>query len=186
MLIKPVPNWYVTSPFGYRFHPIDNEWKGHSGVDLRAPTGTPIVAANSGIIEDATNSVCGNGMKIKGDEWITGYCHLSMFAVSDGDYVEAGELIGYSGNTGNSTGAHLHFTVRKDGELLDPEQVLYYTPNQTPINEPTITNNYNIPIPIVYPKPNYKKMFLILSCLFVGGGLIFLWTRNNKKKNNQK
>tara|TARA_R110000824_G_scaffold277857_1_gene466057 strand:- start:1377 stop:1922 length:546 start_codon:yes stop_codon:yes gene_type:complete len=180
MIIKPLDLWYITSSYGMRVNPVSGVYKLHNGIDLRAPTGTPIFAANSGTVSDVTNNICGNGIKISGLTWTTGYCHLSDFTVSDGDTVQAGDIIGHSGSTGNSTAAHLHFTVRKDGVLMNPEHVTYFNTIPEPIyNSPTI---YNSTIPEVNPTPNYKVMILVLSCFFVGGGLIWLWTRKNKKK----
>ena len=190
MLLQPLEEFYITSPYGMRLHPISGQYKMHNGVDLRASEGTPLIAANDGIVINASNNICGNGLIIDGSPYTTGYCHLSSISVNDGDYVRAGDLIGYTGTTGSSTAPHLHFTVKENGTRIDPATVAYYTnvieePPANTFNPPyfdpsLIDPSYNTSIP--EPKLNYNKMILIFSMLLVGGGLIFLWTREKNKK----
>lgn len=194
MLFKPIDNkyWKITSPFGNRVHPITGDIRFHNGIDLAAPVGTPIIATHDGIIKDASNNICGTGVKIVGDKYTTGFCHLDDYILFDGDNVKAGELIGFTGNTGASTGAHLHFNIRENGNFIDPENFPYYSFTTIPPitdapNYNTINNNdYNNNIPTTKPntiifKPNYKKMIAVFSLVIIGGGLIYLWTRDKNK-----
>lgn len=112
-----------TSPFGYRTHPIYGGRRLHAGVDVSAPTGTPIVAANDGLVIDARCSSGGYGCRIvidHGGGVASLYAHQSSFAVDVGTVVAAGDVIGSVGSTGASTGPHLHFEIRVDGVPTDP------------------------------------------------------------------
>ncbi len=119
-----VPTKYsrISSKFGYRWHPITGEWKKHKGVDLAAPKGTPIYATRSGQVTASTwDDSLGNFVKINhGDGYSSLYAHMTHYVVAKGDYVKAGELIGYVGSTGSSTGPHLHFGILYYGEYVDP------------------------------------------------------------------
>lgn len=112
----------VSSPFGYRIHPVYGDWRFHSGVDLDASYGSPIVASRSGKVTLATYDwsagyyVVINHM----DGFETKYLHMTHYIVSSGDYVTAGQVIGYVGSTGTSTGAHLHFGVYYNGTAVNP------------------------------------------------------------------
>lgn len=112
----------VSDWFGWRVHPVTGVWHLHDGIDLDASYGTPVAAVASGTVTTAGwLGGYGNAVKIDhGDGIMTMYAHLSEVAVSPGEWVEAGELIGYVGSTGNSTGPHLHFTVLVWGEPVDP------------------------------------------------------------------
>ena len=118
----PVPGHHrITSPFGYRMHPILKYRKFHTGVDIGAPNGTPVVSAGSGtVIASRFMSGYGNCIMIDHGGKVTVYGHLSSRAVSPGQSVSAGETIGYVGSTGMSTGAHLHFEVRVNGAVQNP------------------------------------------------------------------
>ena len=99
----------------------------HYGIDLAANTGTPIYAPANGTIETVfnMNRTCGNGIIIKHPSgYMTQYCHLSKVSVSRGESVSAGCLIGYTGNTGLSTGPHLHYAVKKDGYAINPRNFI--------------------------------------------------------------
>lgn len=121
-LYWPVPGHHrITSPFGYRIHPILKYRKLHTGVDIGAPNGTPVVSAASGtVIASRFMSGYGNCIMIDHGGKVTVYGHLSSRAVSPGQSVSAGETIGYVGSTGMSTGAHLHFEVRVNGAVQNP------------------------------------------------------------------
>jgi murein DD-endopeptidase MepM/ murein hydrolase activator NlpD len=117
----------LRSRFGYRVHPIFKTRKLHTGVDLAAKTGTPIYAAGDGVIEKAGWS-SGYGRytvirHVNGFE--TGYGHQTRFAegIKAGVRVKQGQLIGYVGSTGNSTGPHLHFEIKVNGRFVDPLSV---------------------------------------------------------------
>lgn len=119
----PIPDYtYISSEFGYRIHPISGEYKLHSGTDFAAPTGTPIYAADDGVVITASySSSAGNWIIIDhGDGLMTVYMHNSKLFVSVGDTVTKGENISLCGSTGNSTGSHLHFGVKLNGEYVDP------------------------------------------------------------------
>ncbi|WP_162452027.1 peptidoglycan DD-metalloendopeptidase family protein [Phytoactinopolyspora mesophila] len=122
----PVRNPYVTSPYGLRTHPITGERKLHDGTDFRARCGTPILASASGRVTGAGPRGA-YGLQVSLDHgrigditMATSYSHLSRFAVRQGQSVRSGEVIGWSGNTGLSTGCHLHFMVYAGGSLSDP------------------------------------------------------------------
>jgi hypothetical protein len=119
----PAPgNFRITSPFGYRTHPIFGGKSFHTGVDIAAKTGSPIVAANDGtVIRAGWNNAYGNVVFIDhGGGIVTVYAHNSELLVSNGAKVTRGQQISKAGSTGNSTGPHLHFEVRKNGDYQDP------------------------------------------------------------------
>jgi len=124
-LSKPIDT-YITSPFGMRFHPILHYWKLHDGTDFGAGCGTPIRAAASGRVTDKYyNGGYGNRLFIShgvidGSSITTVYNHLSRYKVRAGERVTRGEIIGYVGTTGYSTGCHLHFMVYQDGRVVNP------------------------------------------------------------------
>jgi murein DD-endopeptidase MepM/ murein hydrolase activator NlpD len=121
ILHRPVPG-AVTSPFGNRVHPILGYSRAHTGADMHASAGTPIEAAAGGtVVMAGWNGGYGNCVIIDhGNGLATLYGHQSRLAVSQGDHVETGQVIGYVGSTGLSTGPHLHFEVRKFGTPVDP------------------------------------------------------------------
>ncbi|MEP7241080.1 MAG: M23 family metallopeptidase [Devosia sp.] len=115
----------LASRFGWRIHPIFHTRKLHTGVDLASPRGTPIYAAGDGIVERAGwSSGYGNFTLIKHvNGYETGYGHQSKLLVKAGDKVRQGQIIGLVGSTGNSTGNHLHFEIRINGNFVDPLSV---------------------------------------------------------------
>ena len=112
----------LTSPFGYRTHPTTGQWKFHNGVDLANDQGTPIYAVRSGTVTVATyGSTYGYYVTINhGDGFSSLYAHMTHYKVSKGQYVEKGQLIGYMGSTGRSTGPHLHFSIFYNGSAVNP------------------------------------------------------------------
>lgn len=123
-------NWrsVVTSEFGNRIDPITGERRSHTGMDLAVPTGTPIRAALPGTVTVSTYNRGGYGYYIMidhGNGLSTLYGHCSQLLASVGRTVEAGDVIALSGSTGRSTGPHLHFEVRVNGQRTDPR---YYLP----------------------------------------------------------
>jgi len=125
--IVPINYTAFTSPFGYRYHPLGGDWRHHNGVDLAAPTGTPIYAARSGkVYYRGWWGSGGNTIMINHqDGWISRYLHMNSFAVSDGEWVAAGQVIGYCGTTGGSTGPHLHFEIQYNGVYKNPADYIY-------------------------------------------------------------
>ena len=125
LLAMPVSG-YVTSPFGWRTHPIWGYRSLHDGVDFGAACGTPIRAAADGtVISEYYHSAWGNRIIIdhgvlKGVGVSTISNHLSGYAVSTGQQVQRGQIVGYVGTTGWSTGCHLHYTVNQNGVPVDP------------------------------------------------------------------
>lgn len=123
--IFPLPSGIgvvLTSPYGYRTHPITGNYTMHNGVDLACSSGTPIYASKSGYVTTATyHYAYGNYVTINHmDGFSTLYGHMTYFVVSEGEYVEQGQVIGYVGSTGYSTGPHLHFTIYYDGSTVNP------------------------------------------------------------------
>ena len=118
----------ITSPFGNRLHPILKVNKLHTGIDIGCGSNTTIVAANSGtVIKAAWNNSYGNMIMVDhGGGIVTLYAHLNSFLVSNGDVVAKGQAIAKSGSTGMSTGPHLHFEVRVNGNYVDPTQYVTY------------------------------------------------------------
>lgn len=116
---NPCPAGYVSSPFGYR----DFDSSFHKGLDLAAPEGTPTYAAGDGVVLIAGwSDSAGNWIVIDhGNGFVAKYMHHSALAVSAGQSVSKGQLIGYVGNTGNSFGAHLHFQLELNGAPVDPQ-----------------------------------------------------------------
>ena len=119
----PTTNFKVTSRFGYRHDPFTGKWTGHNGVDLGAPKNTPIVATRSGVVTFAGYQPDGAGNYVwinHGDGFKSIYMHMTRYIVEVGDYVEAGQIIGYVGSTGRSTGNHLHFGLKYNSSYVDP------------------------------------------------------------------
>ena len=112
----------LTSPYGYRVHPITGNYSLHNGVDLAIGAGTPIYATKSGYVTTATyNYAYGYYVTINHmDGFSSLYGHMTNFIVSDGQYVNRGDTIGYVGSTGWSTGSHLHFTIYYNGSTVNP------------------------------------------------------------------
>ena len=126
-MLWPTPSCYVvTSEYGWRFHPVLKYEKLHTGIDIGAGYGAKIIASQSGTVITATyNSAYGNYVVIDhGGGVCTLYAHQSSMAVSVGQYVSAGEVIGYVGSTGYSTGPHLHFEVIINGTVQNPRNYI--------------------------------------------------------------
>ena len=127
LLKTPVSGAHLTSGFGVRIHPLLGYSKMHTGVDFGAASGTPIHAAGAGEIAQAgRESGYGNAIEIThNDHYSTFYAHMSRFAagIHEGVHVNQGQVIGYVGSTGRSTGPHLHFEVRVDDKAVNPMTV---------------------------------------------------------------
>jgi murein DD-endopeptidase MepM/ murein hydrolase activator NlpD len=117
----------IVSGFGVRFHPLLNSSRMHTGVDWAGPTGTPILAAGNGVIEEVgPKGSYGNYIRIKhANGYQTAYGHMSRFAPTSrpGAKVRQGQVIGYIGNTGLSTGPHVHFEVLVSNRYVDPMSI---------------------------------------------------------------
>ncbi len=119
----PAPSYTrISDEYGYRMHPILNVKQFHNGVDMAAPSGTPILAAYDGtVVQAAYSNTMGNYVMLDhGDGLYTIYMHASALNVSKGENVSKGQKIGAVGSTGRSTGPHLHFSVRQDGSYVSP------------------------------------------------------------------
>jgi len=127
-LIQPVPG-RISSRFGMRRHPILGYRRMHSGIDFSAPSGSPIYAASDGRVDFAgRNGGYGNFVRLRHDGNLgTGYAHMSRIAVRAGERVKRGQVIGYVGSTGLSTGAHLHYEVYRGNQKVDPLSVRFVT-----------------------------------------------------------
>ncbi|MBW2472609.1 MAG: M23 family metallopeptidase, partial [Deltaproteobacteria bacterium] len=123
--VRPLPG-AISSGFGMRIHPITGQNRMHNGVDMDGATGDPIRAVKSGrVILAGTKGGYGTTVMIDhGGGMVTLYAHQSGLEVSTGDRVSAGQVIGYVGSTGVSTGPHLHFEVRINGQPTDPAKYL--------------------------------------------------------------
>lgn len=124
--IQPMSNddlQRTSSGFGMRMHPIYKVRKFHYGMDFVAPVGTPIYATADGVVEIRSNSFYGYGKYVRidhGFDYKTAYGHMHEIVVNKGQRVKRGDIIGYVGNTGLSTGPHLHYEVIADGRRVDP------------------------------------------------------------------
>ena len=119
----------ISSKMGMRFHPVHKFWRLHAGLDIAVPIGSPVLAPADGVVMVAGwAGECGIKIQINhGGGWDTRYCHNSKALVAVGQRVKQGETIALSGNTGGySTGPHLHFEIRKDGNPLDPLKFVSY------------------------------------------------------------
>ncbi|UOO90876.1 M23 family metallopeptidase [Vitreoscilla massiliensis] len=123
----PVNATRVSSPYGTRFHPILKTYRMHSGIDYAAPSGTPIMAPADGVVSFAgVKGGYGNAIMLnhrKGMETLYGHMSAFVSGVSAGKAVKAGDVIGFVGSTGRSTGPHLHYEVRINGQVVDPSTV---------------------------------------------------------------
>jgi murein DD-endopeptidase MepM/ murein hydrolase activator NlpD len=123
-LRPPIPNAPMVQGVGWRTHPVYGYLSCHTGIDLSAGSGTPIHAARGGVViwtkADLSGPYGNNTLIDHGDGLSTFYAHQSAFNVSPGQRVQTGQVIGYVGTTGYSTGAHLHFEVHINGVPYDP------------------------------------------------------------------
>ncbi|MBE7185034.1 MAG: M23 family metallopeptidase [Methylobacterium mesophilicum] len=124
-LANPAAGSPVTSTFGVRSDPLLGTPALHAGIDFRASIGTPVVATGTGrVVTAGWNGSYGKMVEIDHGGYTTRFAHMSEVAVKNGDMVKAGQLIGRTGNTGRSTGPHLHYEVRKSGDAVDPLRFL--------------------------------------------------------------
>lgn len=116
----------ITSKFGNRTHPTTGVASFHNGVDIAVPVGTPVHSPYSGVVKSVYSNNTGEIQMIVDHDngFRTGYAHLNEALKRPGQKVSKGEVIAKTGNTGASTGPHLHLTLRKNGELVNPEEYL--------------------------------------------------------------
>lgn len=128
-LFRPVPG-AITSPYGYRVHPIYGYYSLHDGDDFSAPCGTPMRAGAGGrVISEYYSDVWGNRLyldvgRVNGHHMVLIYNHISSYKARTGSRVGRGDVVAYSGTTGWSTGCHLHFTVLIDGKAVNPQNYM--------------------------------------------------------------
>jgi len=125
--LNPKNEKRVSDGFGDRFHPIDKKNKPHFGIDITAEVGTAIHAAADGTITLAKKSEDGYGNEVRishSNGFSTRYAHMYTFIVKKGMKVKKGDIIGFVGSTGKSTGPHIHYEVRKNGKAVNPEYFL--------------------------------------------------------------
>jgi murein DD-endopeptidase MepM/ murein hydrolase activator NlpD len=124
---KPIAQGRFTSSFGMRRHPILKRYRMHSGIDWAAPSGTPIMAAGDGVVEEiGRRSGYGRSITLShANGYETTYNHMSGYAkgLKAGDRVTQGQVIGFVGSTGLSTGPHLHYEVLVNGRFVDPMKI---------------------------------------------------------------
>lgn len=128
-LSAPAEGWKekITSSYGQRENPFDGSEERHRGLDIGLPEGTEIYAAAEGVVSLASRSEFGYGYHLlveHGDGYETLYAHCSALLKEEGERVKAGDVIALAGSTGESTGSHLHFELRKEGEGIDPQKYL--------------------------------------------------------------
>lgn len=125
--VTPTKDFWVSSKFGNRYHPISGKWKMHNGIDMAAVTGTPIYATRSGKVTVTSYEEGGAGWYVcinHGDGYASIYMHMDYYIVKPGQQVEAGQIIGYVGSSGGSTGPHLHFGISYKGTYVNPQDYI--------------------------------------------------------------
>ncbi len=127
----PLKSIKITSPYGYRRDPFTGKLSWHNGLDLRAKN-EPAYSMMEGIVEKiGYDSRSGNYVTLKHGNYHVSYCHLSSVIVGKGERVFSGTIVGVTGNTGRSTGCHLHLTCKKDGKSVNP--AILFTANNSPL-----------------------------------------------------
>ena len=127
----PLKSIKVTSPYGYRRDPITGKQSWHNGLDLRAKN-EPAYSMMEGIVEKVGyDNRSGNYVTLRHGNYHVSYCHLSSIIVRKGEYVYPGIIVGVTGNTGRSTGSHLHLTCKKDGKSVNP--TILFIANNSPL-----------------------------------------------------
>lgn len=127
----PLKSIKVTSPYGYRCDPFTGKQSWHNGLDLRAKN-EPAYAMMDGIVEKiGYDNRSGNYVTLRHGNFYISYCHLSSIIVRKGEYVYPGIIVGVTGNTGRSTGNHLHLTCKKDGKSINP--AILFNANSSPL-----------------------------------------------------
>lgn len=122
----PLKKIHVTSPFGIRTDPFTKKRKRHNGLDLKADHCETYAMMHGIVVKAGQDRVSGKYVTVRHGDFSVSYCHLSKCLVKKGDCVKPGEVVGISGNTGRSTGPHLHLTVRMGRKYINPEILLQF------------------------------------------------------------
>lgn len=123
-LVSPLRHISVTSPFGYRRDPFTKRKALHNGLDLRANYEPAYAMMHGEVIKVGRDKRSGNYVTLRHGNYHVSYCHLSSIMVRKGEYVYPGIIVGVTGNTGRSTGSHLHLTCKKDGKSINPMNLI--------------------------------------------------------------
>ena len=122
----PLDTLIVTSPYGYRIDPFTRKRKMHSGMDFRASSDKVYAMMPGRVLKVGYDKVSGNYITLQHGNITVSYCHLSQVLKKKNDFVAVGEAVGITGNTGRSTGEHLHLTCKIKGRAIDPSLILGY------------------------------------------------------------
>ena len=122
----PLDTLVVTSPYGYRIDPFTRKRKMHSGMDFRASSDKVYAMMPGRVLKVGYDKVSGNYITLQHGNITVSYCHLSQVLKNKNDFVAVGEAVGITGNTGRSTGEHLHLTCKIKGRAIDPSLILGY------------------------------------------------------------
>ena len=127
----PLDTLIVTSPYGYRIDPFTRKRKMHSGMDFRASSDKVYAMMPGKVIKVGYDKLSGNYVTLQHGNITVSYCHLSQVLKNKNDFVAVGEAVGITGNTGRSTGEHLHLTCKIKGRVIDPSLILNYITKST-------------------------------------------------------
>lgn len=122
----PLSSIKINSPYGYRKDPFTGKRKFHNGIDLHARSAKVFAMMQGRVIAVGQDKVSGKYVTLRHGNFTVSYCHLSQISVSQGQDVLSGDVVGITGNTGRSTGEHLHITIRQKGEYVNPRIFLDY------------------------------------------------------------
>lgn len=125
LICLPLRFIQVTSPYGFRIHPVTHKYSFHNGVDMKAEHDTVFAIADGRVADCAYNGLPGIYIELDHGYWQSVYGHLAYLLVAKGDSVYAGSPIAISGETGRVTGPHLHFAIRIRGKPVDPLKFIY-------------------------------------------------------------
>ena len=122
----PLSNIKINSSYGYRKDPFSGKRKFHNGLDLHARSSRVFAMLAGEVVKVGQDRVSGKYVTLKHGSFTVSYCHLSRTFAYQGQTVKAGDTVGITGSTGRSTGEHLHITLKKNGEYIDPQFLLDY------------------------------------------------------------
>lgn len=151
MFIHPVEFTKISSGYGFRTDPFTGKKGFHNGIDYLIPIGTPVKSSLNGLVLKTKFSNTGYGLNVLIDHlngFYTLYGHLSEILVKPNEEVFQGQIIGKSGDSGKSTGAHLHFAIKQNNRFIDPIKLLNY-PKPLPVSVVIASNPNLIFIPII-------------------------------------